>query len=366
LKELKSVASVATFAVVGGGFRAEAFLRVADALPERLRVSGIVVRNPERREVLQERWRVPVLSSLGEVISGERPDFVVLAVRPSEAVPLIRELVGEGLAVLTETPAAPDVPGLRELTRLVRGGGRIQVAEQYHLEPLLQAQQEVVGSGLLGTVTEAFVSVAHDYHGISVLRRMLGVGFEPARIVARRFTEQITEGPSRYGAPESERVIDGIRTTAWLDFGEELHGTYDFDDQQYRSWIRSPSLLVRGSRGELRDETVRYLEDFDTPAVARLERLAAGGAGNHEGLFLRGYTLNGARVYSNDYLPARLADEELSIASLLTRMGEYVDGGAAVYSVAEAAQDQYLQLMVRRAAESGEAVLTERHEWAEE
>lgn len=151
-------------------------------------------------------------------------------------------------------------------------------------------------------------------------------------------------------------------------FGEQalLHGTYDFDDQQYRSWIRSPSLLVRGSHGELRDETVRYLDDFRTPAVARLERLDAGGAGNHEGLFLRGYTLNGARVYSNDYLPARLPDEELSIASLLTAMGEYVRGGREVYRVAEAAQDQYLQLMVRRAAESGAPVVTERQAWARE
>lgn len=357
------MASDATFALVGAGFRAEAFLRVADALPARFRVSGIVVRNPERRFALQERWRVPAVSSLREVVSGARPDFVVVAVRPSEAVSVIRELAQEGIAVLTETPAAPDVPGLQALTQLVQGGARIQVAEQYHLEPLLQAQQKVVDSGLLGTVTEASVSVAHDYHGISVLRRMLGAGFEPARIVARRFTEQLTEGPTRYGGPESERLITGTRATAWLDFGDELHGTYDFDDQQYRSWIRSPALLVRGSRGELRDETVRYLDGFRTPAVARLERLDAGGAGNHEGLFLRGYALNGARMYSNDYLPARLPDDDLSIASLLTKMGEYIDGAPAVYSVAEAAQDQYLQLMVKRAADSGGAVMTERQAW---
>lgn len=360
------MASDATFALVGGGFRAEAFLRVADALPARFRVCGVVVRDPQRRVALRERWRIPAASTLGEVLSGDRPDFVVVAVRPSEAVALIRELVGQGLAVLTETPAAPDVPGLQELTRLVRRGGRIQVAEQYHLEPLLQAQREVVRGGLLGTVSEAFVSVAHDYHGISVLRRMLAVGFDPARIVARRFTEQVTEGPSRYGDPECDRLITGTRTTAWLDFGDEVHGTYDFDDQQYRSWIRSPSLLVRGSRGELRDETVRYLDDVRTPVVARLERLDAGGAGNHEGLFLRGYALNGAQLYTNDYRPARLPDEELAIASLLTRMGEYVAGGRDVYSVAEAAQDQYLQLMVRRAAESREVVITERQEWVPE
>lgn len=358
------MASDATFAVVGGGFRGEAFLRVADALPERFRASAIVVRNPERRREVHERWKVPAVASLAELSSGGRPDFVVVAVRPSEAVGMIREIVREGIPVLTETPAAPDLPGLRALARLVQEGARIQVAEQYHREPLLHAQHEVVRSGMLGTVSEAFVSVAHDYHGISVLRRMLGVGFASARIVARSFTEQLAEGPGRYGDPDADRLVTGIRTTAWLDFGDDLHGTYDFDDQQYRSWIRSPSLLVRGSRGELRDETVRHLDDVGTPVVSRLERLAAGAAGNHEGLFLRGYALNGSRMYSNPYLPARLADDELSIASLLTGMGEYVGGGRDVYSVAEGAQDQYLQLMVRRAAESGEAVVTEPRGWA--
>lgn len=360
------VATDATFAVVGGGFRAEAFLRVADALPARFRVSAVVVRDHRRRAELQQRWRVPAVASLVELGGAGRgaPDFVVVAVPPAAAVGMVRELAGAGLAVLTETPAAPDLAGLRELDLLVRAGARIQVAEQYHLEPLLQAQHSVVRSGLLGTVSEAFVSVAHDYHGISVLRRMLDVGFESARITARRFTESLALGPGRDGDPDADRLTTGTRTTAWLDFGDDLHGTYDFDDQQYRSWIRSPSLLVRGSRGELRDETVRHLDDHRTPLVGRLERLAAGGAGNHEGLFLRGYAFGGARVYSNPYLPGRLPDEELAIAALLTGMSRYVEGGAPVYSVAEAAQDQYLQLLVREAAASGSVVRSERQVWA--
>lgn len=354
----------ATFALVGGGFRAEAFLRVAAALPERLRVSVAVVRNGERRERLSEKWGIRTVSTLDEIGSGERPDFIVAAVSPNASTGVVRTLTADGHAVLTETPAAPDIAGLLELTRLSAAGARIQVAEQYHREPLLSAQLAVARTGMLGDVSEAQVAVAHDYHGVSVLRRMLGIGFENARITGREFTETLQEGPSRYGDPTGEQTVVGTRTTAWFEFDGGTHGCYDFDDQQYRSWIRSPSVLVRGSRGELRDDTVRFLSDAATPHVAHIERIAAGGPGNHEGMFLRGYDLAGSRLYANPFLPARIAEDELAIAEVLVRMAEYAAGGASVYSVAEAAQDQYLQLAMHRAVASGEPVRTETQEWA--
>lgn len=94
--------------------------------------------------------------------------------------------------------------------------------------------------------------------------------------------------------------------------------------------------------------------------------MAAGGAGSHEGLFLRGYGFEGSWAYVNPFRPARLPDDELSIAAMLARTAAHVrDGAASPYDVGEAAQDQYLQLLVRRAVESGETVRAERMPWAE-
>ena len=59
-----------------------------------------------------------------------------------------------------------------------------------------------------------------------------------------------------------------------------------------------------------------------------------------------------------------LADDELSIAALLDGMATYVRGGAPVYSVAEACQDQYLQLEIRRAIDSGSTISTSTQPWA--
>ena len=45
-------------------------------------------------------------------------------------------------------------------------------------------------------------------------------------------------------------------------------------------------------------------------------------------------------------------------------MSEHVAGGPDVCSVADAAQDVYLSLMIRRAIEAGDTVVTDPQGWA--
>ena len=353
----------AVIAIVGGGFRTRAFLRVARELPALFRVCGVVTRSAETGLAIERDWAVPTYRTVDELLGACSPDFVVVAVMPGAAPGVITEIARHGLPVLTETPPANDVDGLLPLHQLVRNGARIQVAEQYHLEPLLSAQISLARSGRLGNVTEASVSVCHDYHGISVLRRFLGIGFEDATITGHELVTTIKAGPERAGDPREDCTMAEVHTTARLDFGDRV-GSYDFSTDQYRSWIRSHHILVRGDLGELRDDNVRYLQDFRTPMQLRFGRVSTGGAGNHEGFYLRGLTLGEEWAYVNEFAPARLADDELSIATLLVRMTDYVHGGPEVYSLAEASQDHYLQLMVKRAVQSGESIRTGPQPWA--
>ncbi|GAA3707436.1 hypothetical protein GCM10022377_21510 [Zhihengliuella alba] len=354
--------------VVGSGFRARTLLRVMDALPAWFQVVGVAARAEEARGLLRDHGFAAV-ETVGQLV-GLRPDFVVdtLPAGPSQEV--LHRLADAGVPALTETPAAATVRELAALADRVQSGACVHVAEQYHLEPLVAAQLAVAASGRLGAVTDAHVSIAHDYHGISVLRRALDAGFEPPVITARRDRRRVLPSPSRYADPTDLAPVDTVHALAWLDFpagrdGTARLGVYEFDDVQYRSWVRSPSLLVRGERGEIRDGTVRSVDVSGQPALGRLERVAAGGAGNHEGLFLRGYRLDGEWQYLNRFRPARLADEELSIAEQLAGMAEHVLAeGPAPYEVAEAAQDQYLQLLVREAADAGQPVEAERMPWA--
>ena len=105
-----------TFVVIGAGWRAEMFWRLAEAVPG-LDCLGAVVRSPRDLPV-------PALSSLDEV----RPDFVVTAVPWDTNPGVVVDAVERGLPVLSETPPAPDADGLRALWDTVGGTGLVQVA----------------------------------------------------------------------------------------------------------------------------------------------------------------------------------------------------------------------------------------------
>lgn len=352
----------ATFGVIGGGWRAEFYLRVAQALPERFEVGGMLVRDAEKGAALEQRRGVATRRTLDALLSNDL-HFVVLCV-PAAATPsLLHELADRGIPVLTETPPAPDLDGLLGLEELTRGGARIQVAEQYAFQPLHAARLAVVASGRLGAITQVQVSVAHAYHGISLLRKFLGIRFENARVTASNFSLPIVRGPGRGGPPSSEETVQSIQTIAQLDFDGRL-GIYDFALEQYFSWIRAPHLLVRGERGEISDSRVCYLRDFRTPVTFDLLRQDAGEDGNLEGFYHKGILAGSEWVYLNPFVPARLSDDEIAVATCLEKMACYAEGGPEFYSLAEASQDHYLALISEHSAASAETFDTAAQPWA--
>jgi predicted dehydrogenase len=339
------------FALIGGGWRAAFFERVAAALPEHFRLSGRYSR------------RSPAgIASLDDLL-GMQPAFVVLAVSREATPGLLHELAGRGVAVLVETPPAVDLDGLRGLAPLARLGPRIQVAEQYRFQPLHAARLAIVASGRLGTISEAQVSVAHGYHGIDLIRRFLAIAHDPVTISARRFESAVIAGPDRAGPPTEERRIHDLQVLATFDFGDKL-GILDFADEQYFSWIRGLRMLVRGDRGEIDGPDVRWLADHRTPARVRLERHDTGHDGNLEGLYLDGITAGAEWVYRNPFGTARLTDDELAVATCLARMPAAMDGGPDVCSLADAVHDRYLDLLVEQAIQSGGPVRASGHLWA--
>jgi predicted dehydrogenase len=278
---------------------------------------------------------------------------------------MLRELAARGVPALAETPPAPDLPGLVALHELTRQGARIQVAEQYQFQPLHAARLALAHSGLLGRVTQAQVSVAHGYHGLSLIRLFLDAGFESPTIRAREFVSPIVAGSDRAGPPAEDRIVESKQVIAQLDFGDRL-GVFDFTGDQYFSWFRSPRVLVRGERGEIKDAEVRYLKDFRTPVELELRRVNAGEAGNLEGYHHKGILAGSEWIYRNPFAPGRLTDDEIAVATCLQRMAEYVEGGPSYYGAAEASQDHYLNLLIAQSVASGAPVTAARQVWAEQ
>lgn len=351
-----------TFGLVGTAWRAEFFLRVAQACPDLFQVAGIVGRDQTRTLQVARRFGVPAFDSIADMVRSGKPQFVVTSVSRGANVGVMAELARLDMPILSETPPAESLDELRDVWALAQSGARIQVAEQYCFQPHHTARLAFVNSGKLGRVSQAQISVAHGYHGISLMRRFLGIMFEPTTVTAHNFISPIVQSAGRDGLPEKESISESKQTIARFDFGDRL-GIYDFTGDQYFSYIRRQRLLVRGERGELADETATYLQDIRTPIRIAFQRHMAGFNGNLEGHYLKGIQAGEQWIYHNPLAPAALPDEEIAIGTCMLKMADYAAGKGECYSLAEASQDRYLEILMQQAVESGQAVTSQPQPW---
>ncbi|NEA35450.1 gfo/Idh/MocA family oxidoreductase [Streptomyces sp. SID13031] len=302
---------------------------------------------------------------MDSLLAAGLPDFVIVSV-PWEVAPVVTaELVAEGIPVLTETPPAPDVEGLRRLWSSVGDSGLVQVAEQNPFLPSRAAQLSVIQGGALGQVSSVQLSSTHLYHAVAVIRLLLGVGMAPVRVEAREFVAPLVDPMTRDGWTGDGSVRDAVTTLATLDFGG-LVGLYDFTDNQWHNPLRGSRIVIRGSHGELVDDRLVRLVDPSTAVESRLVRRQTGLGANLEGFALDHLSLDGEVVYRNPFPGVRLADEDIAIGSLLARMIEWCRGeGEPPYPLAAASQDHLIALAISESVASGAAVKTTSEAWSE-
>jgi predicted dehydrogenase len=353
------------FAIIGAGWRTEFFLRIVAALPERLRLEGLVVRDPEKGRRIGEQWGQRTWRSVPDLLAATSPEFLVSSVSYQANFEVNRTLLETGLPVLSETPPAATLEQMLDLWGAVRErNARFQVAEQFTRQPHHAARLAAVHGGRIGAVHKAYVSVCHGYHGASLIRHFLGVGFEEARIVGMIFADRVLDPGGRAGPAAHPQGQEHPQQIALLDFGGGRQAVFDFVGVQYFSQIRNQRTTVRGERGEIIDENLYTQADEGDRLTLPFVRHMAGPSGNLEGHHLKGIQLGEQWVYRNPTAPARLSDEEIAMADVLQGMGEYVRGGPEVYPLAEAMQDHYLGLMIREATESGQPVIAGERPWA--
>jgi predicted dehydrogenase len=340
----------ATFGLVGTGWRADFFLRLAAALPERFEVVAVSTRDPAKGDAIESAWSVPTVRTTDELAGRYRPDFVVAAVNRVATPAVIEASVGHGVPILAETPPAADLPAMRELWSRVAQPGLVQVAEQYPYLPKMQVYRALIQAGRLGQVTAVQVSWTHGYHAVAILRGLLSAGFRDATVTARAFDAPITASLSRDGWPEHTTITSVTRTIALLDFGG-LAGVYDFTDGQWFHPLMGRRVTVRGTRGEIIDDQLTTLLDARTPVRSALVRRQTGLDGDLEGFDLDTIAVGFDVLYRNPFPGARLSDEDIAIASVLDRMARWVrDQAEPPYPLAEACQDHLLALAITESA----------------
>lgn len=353
-----------TLGVIGAGWRAEFFLRLAAALPD-VRTVGVAVRRPEAAAAVRDRWGVPAHLSPAELIRRERPQLVVVCVGKAENAAIVADLATAGVKVLCETPPAPDAAGLRELWATTGATGNVHVAEQYLRMPGHAARREVVRRGVLGEPTSVQVSSTHDYHAVAMMRGFLGVGAGPTEVRGVRFTAPLVDPSNRAGWTDDPDPHPAGTVLATVDFGDGRSGLYDFTDNQWHNRLRSRRVLVRGSTGELADDAVVRWTGPRTVLRSSIVRTQLGQDLNLDGHDTEHLSFDGEVVWRNSFLGRRWMDEEIAIASVLCDSARWaVDDGAGPYPLAEACQDQLIALAIDEAVRTGRPVRTGTEAWA--
>ncbi len=357
-------AKPARFGIVGTGWRARFYVRLAGLLPARIEVAGLIGSSRDRGEQAAARWGVPAYGSVAELVASQHPDFVVISVPRTVAPGLIGAAVELGMPVLCETPPAADLEGLRRLWQAVGASGLVQIAEQYPLMPSHASRLALARSGTIGQVTSVQVSSTHLYHAVALMRAFLGARFEPAAVSARTFVAPLVDPLVKDAWTDDDRPKDAGTTIATIDFGGSM-GLYDFTDNQWHNQLRSRRIVIRGSAGEIASDEVVRLAGPRTIVRSPLVRRQTGYDLDLDGFDTDHISVGDTILYRNPFPGLRLSDEEIAIGTMLTATAAWSRGeGAPPYPLAEGCQDHLIGLSIEESASSGAPVTTSAEDWA--
>ncbi|MBQ7887378.1 MAG: Gfo/Idh/MocA family oxidoreductase [Clostridia bacterium] len=345
------------YAVAGNGWRALFFVRAAINLPEIFELTGVLCRTQEKARAFEREHGVRAVWTLDALLEA-KPDFVVSCQTKAVMPGVTMELLRRGVPVLSETPLATDEKTLREMRELQeRTGTPLEMAEQYFLYPGHQARRALIEKGIVGDVHNVWMSMMHDYHGISMLRAYLGEESGPVTIRARKLTSPIVFTGGRPGPVAGGEIENEYRVLAQFDFGGGRVGMHDFAGSQYHSAIRTNHLRILGTRGEIFDDEVRWVQEDGRLANAKLTY-------HHDGITgtLRAIDFDGQRVYENPFRwDVAMTEDDIAVCTVMMRFAAALRGGEKHYPYAF--RDSYLSIKLTELAERDAAETVDALEW---
>ncbi len=363
------------FIIVGSGWRSLCYVRIAKALPEVFDLCAMLCRTEEKAQRMARENDIYTTTSIEEC-KDMKPDFVVVVVNKTSIADVSKEWMGYGFTVLCETPAALDTETLNELWTEHCAGGRLMVAEQYIYDPVYQTQLQLLGRGLIGEPSFLHRSLAHEYHGASLMRAYLGVDAGAAFTVsAKTYAFPTVETMSRYEKFTDGRVAEKKRTVGTFEFADGKVAVYEFDSEQYRSPIRNNYVKLQGVRGEMKDNAFYWLDEENEPRKARLIASEVSFTRDSDNPNLQvgsececiRLVQEGAEdqvLYQAPFGLRGMTSEEGTMALLMVQAAEY-DREQAGQNLRDALQDAYMAVLMKQAVETGEVVASKVQSWQE-
>lgn len=374
------------FIIVGSGWRSMYYVRAAKALPYIFSLEAMLCRTDEKAERIAKEMNIHTTTSIEEC-EKIKPDFVVVAVNKSSIGEVSKEWMAKGFTVLCETPPTVDEAELCRLWELHKEKGwRLCVAEQYFMYPSYRSMLEVLDSGIIGEPYNVNISLAHEYHGASLMKKILHTEDETFTITGKKYTYPVKETANRY-----ERFTDGrlglkSRDVMTIEFESGKTAFYDFSSEQYRSKIRSNYVKVQGVNGELVSvdgafNRVQYMDENNQPKeqeiVVKERQLTTGDANPNlnevtevTSVIMKMCSENKDTklLYDaeNELGLCGLAEDETAVAAMMLGAGIYNDGGKEIYPLKNALTDAYMAGLMQKALEKpGVTVTSKKQPWQE-
>jgi predicted dehydrogenase len=332
-------------AIIGSGNRSKEYIQSIKVLSDQFELVSMRFRTQEKADLFAKTFDIPVTTSVDELLAA-KPDFVIVAVNRLEgadvevcaAMVAIEEILKAGVPVLAETPPAEKPGELTKLWNLTQSlNSKMLVAENYWAEPMFAAKLEAAKSGMLGDIQTVTVSNTHQYHATSVIRM-----FEQVTIVGRKFVLPLTVTENKYGQPFFEgKTTDVDRTHVMMEFANNKYGIYDFAIAQYWSTIRSNYFMVQGSRGEIKDNDIWYMDKQNNVLRGRFDMITTSSGE------LVSIGVGDRILYKNPFVGTGI--RSIGPASVLLNMKEYLETGKAKYTFANGMQDTYDMMLILEA-----------------
>lgn len=358
------------FVIVGSGWRALYYVRIGKALPEIFCLDAMYLRTVEKAERFAVEYDIHTTTSIEEC-EKLRPDFIVVAVNKESIADVSMEWLSKGFTVLCETPAAIEANKLDMLWNLHNEGKKLVVAEQYNRYPSHKVNIDILRSGIIGDISCMNISLAHEYHGASLIREYMGIDVnEKFKVSAKEYAFPTTETLTRYERFADGRIDNKIRTVATFEFESGKVAFYDFDSEQYRSPIRKNTVKVQGVKGELIDDKLYYLDEQFNPVQKQITTgwNVSYSDSDNPNLSVVNEVAQiklGEEVKYEPYFGlCNLSEDETAIASLMKDTGKYARGNGEVpYDLRYALQDAYMALMLNEAVSTGKEIESEDKVW---
>lgn len=398
------------FIIVGSGWRSMYYVRVAKALPELFELGAMLCRTQEKADKIGKEMGIHTTVSIEEC-QKYQPDFVVVSVDKASIGPVSKEWMSKGFTVLCETPPTTDIHEMQELWRLhCEEGYRLCVSEQYFRYPTYRSMLQVLESGIIGEPYNVDLSLAHEYHGASLMRKILHTEDETFTITGKRFTFPVKETANRYEQFRDGRVADKTRERFTIEFESGKVAFYDFSAEQYRSGIRGNYVRVQGMNGELQGMAgsygslcrmkedqqgielqeldgglfteIHYIDEQGRPRKQYLtmntRQIITGDANPNlneitevKGIKLGGYPYRaegGTIIYEprREFGLCGLAEDETAVAEMMLGAARYHYGDQECYPLKEALTDAYMAVLMQQALENSGTTITSKHQiWME-